>query len=56
MPMTDRGTFPIRRRKQARPRELLAAARDLFVEKGFAATRTDEIAQRAGVCKGTLRG
>lgn len=54
MPMIDRGAFPIRRRKQARPRELLAAARDLFVEKGFAATRTDEIAQRAGVCKGTL--
>lgn len=52
--MIDREVFPIRRRKDARPRELLAAARDLFVEKGFAATRTDEIAERAGVSKGTL--
>lgn len=52
--MIDRGVFPIRRRKHARPRELLAAARDLFVERGFAATRTGEIAERAGVSKGTL--
>ena len=42
------------RRKDARPRELLAAALDLFVEKGFAATRADEVARRAGVSKGTL--
>ncbi len=42
------------RRKQARPQELLDAALELFVEKGFAATRTDEVAQRAGVSKGTL--
>ena len=42
------------RRKQARPGELLAAALDLFVEKGFAATRVEEVAQRAGVSKGTL--
>lgn len=42
------------RRKDARPAELLAAALDLFVEKGFAATRAEEIAQRAGVSKGTL--
>lgn len=42
------------RRKDARPGELLAAALDLFVEKGFAATRVDEVAQRAGVSKGTL--
>ena len=42
------------RRKDARPRELLAAALDLFVEKGFAATRAEEVAQRAGVSKGTL--
>lgn len=31
-----------------------AAALALFVEKGFAATRLDEIAARAGVSKGTL--
>jgi AcrR family transcriptional regulator len=42
------------RRKQARPQELLDAALELFVEKGYAATRTDEVAQRAGVSKGTL--
>ncbi len=42
------------RRKDARPGELLAAALDLFVEKGYAATRAEEVAQRAGVSKGTL--
>ncbi len=42
------------RRKDARPGELLAAALDLFVEKGFAATRVEEVARRAGVSKGTL--
>jgi AcrR family transcriptional regulator len=42
------------RRKQARPGELLDAALDLFVEKGFAATRAEEVAARAGVSKGTL--
>ena len=43
-----------RRRKEARPQELLDAALTLFVEKGFAATRIDEVAVRAGVSKGTL--
>jgi AcrR family transcriptional regulator len=43
-----------RRRKEARPQELLEAALALFVEKGFAATRAEEVAQRAGVSKGTL--
>lgn len=42
------------RRKQARPGELLDAALALFVEKGFAATRVEEVAARAGVSKGTL--
>lgn len=42
------------RRKQARPGELLAAALDLFVDKGYAATRVEEVARRAGVSKGTL--
>jgi TetR/AcrR family transcriptional regulator len=47
---------PVRheRRKDARPGELLAAALDLFVEKGFAATKAEEVAHRAGVSKGTL--
>ena len=42
------------RRKEARPGELLDAALQLFVEKGFASTRVDEVAARAGVSKGTL--
>lgn len=42
------------RRKEARPSELTEAALDLFVEKGFAATRLEDVASRAGVSKGTL--
>ncbi len=42
------------RRKEARPQELLDAALALFVDKGYAATRAEEVAQRAGVSKGTL--
>ena len=42
------------RRKDARPGELAAAALELFVERGFAATRLDDVAKRAGVSKGTL--
>lgn len=48
-------TTPVRRRsKETRPQELLDAALMLFVEKGFAATRSEEVARRAGVSKGTL--
>src|SRR5471030_2254111 len=42
------------RRKDARPQELLAAALEQFVERGFAATRLEDVARRAGVSKGTL--
>jgi AcrR family transcriptional regulator len=42
------------RRKEARPQELLAAALALFVERGFASTRLEDVARRAGVSKGTL--
>lgn len=42
------------RRKDARPGELSSAALELFVERGFAATRLDDVAKRAGVSKGTL--
>lgn len=45
---------PRQRRKEARPAELMAAALELFVEKGFAGTRLDDVAARAGVSKGTL--
>ena len=43
-----------RRRKDARPAEILAAALDVFAEHGFAAARLDEIARRAGVSKAAL--
>lgn len=52
--MVDRSLIPVRRRKDERPRELLRAAMALFVEQGFAATRIDDIAERAGVSKGTV--
>jgi AcrR family transcriptional regulator len=42
------------RRPDARPQELLEAALAVFVEKGYAATRLEEVAQRAGVAKATL--
>jgi AcrR family transcriptional regulator len=42
------------RRKEARPAELLAAALELFVERGYAATRLEDVARRAGVSKGTV--
>lgn len=43
-----------RRRKEARPGEIAAAALELFVNKGFAATRIDDVAESAGVSKGTI--
>jgi|SRR6185312_11701909 len=42
------------RRKDERGAEILEAALASFAEKGFAATRMDDIARRAGVSKGTL--
>jgi len=42
------------RRKDARPAELIAAALEIFIDKGYAGTRLDEVAARAGVSKGTL--
>ncbi len=43
-----------RRRKDARPVEIVAAALEVFAEKGFAAARLEDIAARAGVSKGAL--
>lgn len=43
-----------RRRKEARPAEILGAALECFAEHGFAATRLEDVARRAGVTKGTL--
>ncbi len=43
-----------RRRKEARPQEILEAAIGVFAERGFAAARMDEIAARADISKGTI--
>lgn len=42
------------RRKEERPQEITEAAFQAFAEKGYAATRVEEVAQRAGVSKGLL--
>jgi AcrR family transcriptional regulator len=42
------------RRSEDRPREICAAALEVFAEKGFAAAKLEEIARRAGISKGTL--
>jgi len=42
------------RRKEARPAEILAAALEMFVEHGYAATKLEDVARRAGVTKGTM--
>lgn len=43
-----------RRRKDARPAEILDAAFREFAEKGFRGTRLEDVAARAGVVKGTI--
>jgi len=52
--MQDTPSPKWRRRKQARPGDIIAAALEVFAEKGFAGARMDEIARRAGISKGTL--
>ncbi|MDH4192344.1 MAG: TetR/AcrR family transcriptional regulator [Betaproteobacteria bacterium] len=42
------------RRKDDRPEQITAAALDLFVERGYAGTRLEDVAERAGVSKGTV--
>lgn len=42
------------RRKDARPDEILAAALEVFADRGFAATKLEDVARRAGVTKGTI--
>ena len=43
-----------RRRKNARPEEIITAALDMFADRGFAATKLEDVARRAGVTKGTI--
>ncbi|MFM7230971.1 MAG: TetR/AcrR family transcriptional regulator [bacterium] len=43
-----------RRRKEARPAEILEAALELFVQRGFAGARLEDIAHRANCTKSTI--
>jgi AcrR family transcriptional regulator len=43
-----------KRRPEARPAEILAAALDLFTEHGFNATRLEDVASRAGLSKAAI--
>ena len=43
-----------RRRKAERPKEILEAAFTEFSRNGYAVTTLDQIAERAGVTKGTI--
>lgn len=43
-----------RRRRSERPAEILEAALAVFAERGYAATRMEDIAKHAGVTKGTI--
>ena len=52
--MTSAAVPRWRRRKQARPGEIIDAALQVFSERGFAGARLDDIAARAGVSKGAL--
>jgi len=42
------------RRKDARPEELVAAALEVFVKRGYEGTTLADVARRAGVTKGTI--
>ena len=43
-----------RRRKDARPEEIISAALEVFADRGFAATKLEDVARKAGVTKGTI--
>src|ERR1700749_1877404 len=52
--LTEIRTESRRRRKAERPGEILDAAFTEFARNGYAATTLDQIAERAGVTKGTI--
>ncbi len=51
---TENELKPRARRKAQRPQEILHAAFEEFVERGYTATRIEDVAARAGVTKGTI--
>ncbi len=53
-PRPQRRIPKFRRRAEARPDEVLEASLDLFIERGFSATRVEDIARRAGLSKGAV--
>ena len=52
--VTENELGPRARRKAQRPQEILQAAFEEFVERGYTATRIEDVAARAGVTKGTI--
>lgn len=52
--MADTAAPARRRRKDVRPAEITDAAFAAFCENGYAATRLDDVARRAGIAKGTI--
>ena len=50
----DRPAPRWRRRKEARPGEILAAALEIFGDRGYEATRLSDVARKAGCTKGTI--
>ncbi len=55
MPSQPRSpTSRVNRRKDARPSEIITAALQEFAQNGYAASRLDNVARRAGVVKGTI--
>ena len=49
-----KGSAPLSERRQRRANEILAAAREVFLEKGFQGTAVSEIAGRIGIVEGLV--
>src|ERR1044072_1361857 len=53
-PVTRRPKPRWRRRKNARPEEIIKAALEDFADRGFAATKLEAVARKSGVTKATI--